>query len=55
MSHDKANPVSAYLASIASKGGKATGARKRRSPAHYAALADAAREKARLRKESAAK
>jgi len=37
--------VKAYLASIGSKGGKATGKRKARSPEHYERLAKVKRAK----------
>lgn len=46
----KKSPVSAYLAKIGARGGKiggkAGGARKKRSPAHYKAMAKARRDKA---------
>jgi general stress protein YciG len=32
------DPVSEYMAAIGSKGGKATGSRKARSPEHYAKM-----------------
>jgi len=55
MSHNPSNPVSAYLASIASKGGRSgRGDAKRRPDSHYAALAKAARLKAKMRRDKIA-
>ena len=46
---DKA--ISDYLAGIGSKGGKAKGARKARSPEHYKKLGELHRQRAKLAKQ----